>query len=278
MRPLVKEKIADAVKRLLVQINTELPLDVCSSLIKLAKKSTGTSALMMADIIKNAELARERQLPLCQDTGMVIFFVKLGIKVALEEPLQDTLSQCVGEVYRDKGYRPSVVSDPLERKNTGDNTPALVYVELIDGDKLELEVMVKGFGSENMSATAMLTPAHGYTGVKDFVLATVTKAGGNPCPPIIVGVGVGGTFEYSAYLSKRALLRPVGLPHVSPIWAEREVDLLRSINALDIGPGGAGGGDTALAVNIEYAPTHIAGLPVSVNILCHSARHGRIEI
>lgn len=276
MRIISKKAIADAVQALLVDINTKLPLDVWSALEQAKDVSRETGALFMDDIINNAILARERGLPLCQDTGMVVVFAELGVLASLEEPLQQTIDLCVAKVYPREGYRPSVVGDPLARTNTGNNTPSIVYLELVPGDALKLDIMIKGFGSENMSRTAMLTPAQGYEGVKDFVVSTVKNAGGNPCPPIIVGVGVGGTFDYCAMLSKKALLRKIGEQHKEPAWAEREKELLSAVNGLDIGPGGAGGGPTALAVHVEYHPTHIAGLPVAVNILCHSSRHGRV--
>jgi len=263
---------------LLVDINTKLQPDVLAAIRIARQQSQGTGALFMEDIVNNADLAEKHKLPLCQDTGMVIVFAQLGVDCRLEEPLQQTISNCVGETYQRSGYRPSVVSDPLERINTGNNSPAIVYVELTQGDALILDVMIKGFGSENMSRSAMLTPAHGYAGIKDFVVNVVKSAGGNPCPPIIVGVGVGGTFDYCSLISKKALIRTLGSTHSDPIWAEREREILECINALDIGPGGAGGGPTALGVHIEHAPTHIASLPVAVNILCHSSRHGRIVL
>ncbi|MDP3487477.1 MAG: fumarate hydratase [Bacillota bacterium] len=278
MKVISRQTIVDAVQALLVSINIKLPLDVLNALEQAKEVSRETGALFMDDIVNNAILARDRGLPLCQDTGMVVVFAELGVEALLDEPLQQTIDFCVAEVYPRQGYRPSVVSDPLERINTGNNTPSIVYVELVSGDSLKLDIMIKGFGSENMSRSAMLTPAHGYKGVKDFVLNTVKKAGGNPCPPIIVGVGVGGTFDYCAVLSKKALLRTIGEHHSDLAWAEREKELLSAINELGIGPGGAGGGPTALAVHLEYHPTHIAGLPVAVNILCHSSRHGRVVL
>lgn len=278
MKIIARQTIVDAVQALLISINTRLPLDVWNALERAKEASSETGALFMDDIVNNAILANERSLPLCQDTGMVVVFAELGIEASLEEPLQKTIDFCVAEVYPQQGYRPSVVSDPLERINTSNNTPSIIYVELVAGCSLRLDIMIKGFGSENMSRSTMLTPAHGYEGVKDFVVSTVQKAGGNPCPPIIVGVGVGGTFDYCAVLSKRALLRKLGEGHKEPAWADRESEILSAINDLGIGPGGAGGGPTALAVHIEYHPTHIAGLPVAVNILCHSSRHGTVVL
>ncbi|KAF0198036.1 MAG: fumarate hydratase subunit alpha [Bacillota bacterium] len=278
MRVILRQAIAVSVQALLVSINTKLPLDVWGALEQAKELSRGTGALFMDDIINNAVLARKRGLPLCQDTGMVVVFAELGVEVSLEEPLQQTIDFCVAEIYPRQGYRPSVVSDPLARTNTNNNTPSIVYVELVTGNSLKLDIMIKGFGSENMSRSAMLTPAQGYEGLKDFVVSTVKNAGGNPCPPIIVGVGVGGTFDYCAMLSKKALLRTIGERHRESVWAEREKELLTAVNELGIGPGGAGGGPTALAVHMEYHPTHIAGLPVAVNILCHSSRHGRVVL
>lgn len=278
MRVISRQVIADAVQNLLISINTKLPLDVWSALEEARKVSRDTGALFMDDIVNNATLAYERGLPLCQDTGMVVVFAELGVGACLEEPLQRTIDSCVAEVYLRQGYRPSVVSDPLARTNSGNNTPSIIYLDLVSGESLKLDVMIKGFGSENMSRLAMLTPAHGYEGVKDFVVSTVRNAGGNPCPPIIIGVGVGGSFDYCAMLSKKALLRRIGEYHKETVWAEREKELLSAVNALGIGPGGAGGGPTALAVHLEYYPTHIAGLPVAVNILCHSSRHGEVVL
>jgi fumarate hydratase subunit alpha len=278
MRQIQPAEIQQAVTEELKRINTVVPPDLRRSLHAACDKSSGAGKLVMEDIVENMKLAELSARPLCQDTGMVVFFARVGIGVLLSEPMQDTLARAVGQVYPQQGYRPSVVADPLERKNTGDNTPSITYVEQVEGQGLVIEMMAKGFGSENMSRLTMLTPSHGFEGVRDFVVETVRKAGGNPCPPTIVGVGVGGTFEYAAMLAKKALLRPVGSPHPLAEWAEREQIILTAVNQLGIGPGGVGGDVTALAVHMEFAPTHIAGLPVAVNLVCHSSRHGKVMI
>ena len=278
MRTIEADKIIAAVNDKLIEINTTVPQDLRRALARLRVKAQGPGSLAMDDIMENAEIAQLRSVPLCQDTGIVVFFVELGIEARLTEPIADVLNRAVAETYTVEGYRPSVVTDPLSRENSLNNTPAVVHMEHVPGDGLEIDILVKGFGSENMSGIKMLRPADGYEGVASFVVDTVAAAGGNPCPPIIVGVGVGGTFEQAPLLAKRALLRCIDSANSDPVWASREADMLERINALDIGPAGLGGGQTALAVHVIAAPTHIAGLPVAVNISCHASRHGRIML
>ena len=211
--------------------------------------------------------------PVCQDTGVACVFLKIGQDVHISGNLYDAVNEGVRQGYSEGYLRKSVVRDPLDRVNTGDNTPAMIYCDLVPGDKIEITVAPKGFGSENMSRIAMLRPSDGIEGVRKFVIQAVEEAGPNPCPPIVVGVGIGGTFDKAAYLAKLALLRPLDKRNESKLYSELESELLESINALGIGPQGFGGRTTALAVNIESFPTHIAGLPVAVNINCHVTRH-----
>lgn len=238
---------------------------------------TETSPLgkeILGTLIENARIAREERSPMCQDTGMTVVFVRMGQNVQIAGGfIEDAINQGVRQGY-EKGYlRKSVVKDPIHRENTKDNTPAVIHYEIVPDDVFHITVSPKGFGSENKSALKMLTPSEGVEGVKRFVLDTVSAAGGNPCPPIIVGVGIGGTMERAALLSKKALLRPLDTPNPDPSLASLEAELLTEINKLGIGPAGFGGTTTALGVNILTYATHIAGLPVSVNIGCHATRH-----
>lgn len=238
---------------------------------------TETSPLgkeILGTLIENARIAREERSPMCQDTGMTVVFVRMGQNVQIAGGfIEDAINQGVRQGY-EKGYlRKSVVKDPIHRENTKDNTPAVIHYEIVPDDVFHITVSPKGFGSENKSALKMLTPSEGVEGVKRFVLDTVSAAGGNPCPPIIVGVGIGGTMERAALLSKKALLRPLDTPNPDPSLASLEAELLTEINKLGIGPAGFGGITTALGVNILTYATHIAGLPVSVNIGCHATRH-----
>lgn len=278
VRKVLPEAIVEAVSSELVRMNTQVPKDLIGALTAAHQVSSAAGRLVMDDLLENAAVAEKKRVPLCQDTGMAVFFVRIGTEVLLSEPMQETLNRSVALTYRREGYRPSVVKDPIIRDNSGDNSPVVVYIEQVTGDEFTVELMVKGFGSENMSRLSMLRPADGYEGVADFVLDTIRRASGNPCPPLVIGVGVGGTFEQAPLLAKRALLRTLGSRHADPNWAERESDLLRRINQLDIGPGGLGGGPTALAVHFAVAPTHIAALPVAVNICCHASRHGRVVL
>lgn len=233
-----------------------------------------TGKEIIQQLLKNADIARSEEVPMCQDTGFTVVFVELGQDVHIEGgSLEDAINEGVRRGYTEGYLRKSIVGHPLERVNTGDNTPAVIHVKLVPGDKMKIIVAPKGGGSENMSGIKMLKPAEGIEGVKKFVLDTVKNAGPNPCPPIIVGVGIGGTFEKCALLAKEALLRPVGTPNSRPEIARLENELLDEINSTGIGPQGLGGRYTALAVHIEIYPAHIASLPVAVNINCHASRH-----
>ena len=276
MREIHAAAITDCVARLCVQANRVLPDDMRARIRQARAEETWPQGREILDrIIENFQVARQEGLPICQDTGMACVFVKLGQEVHVAGDLNEAIQEGVRRGYREGYLRKSVVRDPLDRVNTGDNTPAVITYEIVPGDQIEITVAPKGFGSENMSAIKMLRPSDGVEGVKDFVLQTVEEAGPNPCPPIVVGVGIGGTFDRAALLAKKALLRSVEERHPDPSYAALEAELLERINALGIGPQGFGGRTTALAVNIETYPTHIAGLPVAVNINCHVTRHCR---
>ena len=273
MRELNASIITDAVARLCIRTNTCLSQDVKDAILAARQKEPWPVARNILDrIIENYSIGGDT--PICQDTGMACVFLEVGQDVHIRGDLTAAVNEGVRRGYTDGYLRKSVVGDPLERVNTGDNTPAMIYTELVSGDRVTVTVAPKGFGSENMSRIAMLKPSDGLDGVKDFILETVRLAGPNPCPPIVVGVGIGGTFDKCALLAKRALLREMGSHHENPFYAELETELLEKINALGIGPQGFGGKTTALAVHIETLPTHIAGLPCAVNINCHVARHG----
>ncbi len=234
---------------------------------------------IIGQILENAKIAKDEKMPLCQDTGLAAFFVELGQDVHVEGGnFEDALQEGVRQGYKEGYLRKSIVEDPLRRKNTGDNTPAVISIRIVPGDRIKITILPKGGGSENMSAVKMLKPSDGEEGVKSFVVDTVKKAGGNPCPPIIVGVGIGGTFDKCAYLAKKALLRPIGSVHPDPYYAAMETELLEKVNNTGVGPQGLGGRITALAVHIEAHPCHIASLPAAVNTQCHSARHKEIVI
>ena len=279
MRTVKATDVTEAVARLCIKANRELPEDVRAELESaragepwpLAEKSLGI-------LCDNLTLAREKCLPICQDTGLACVFVELGQEVYIDGDLEQAVNDGVRRGYGEGYLRKSVVGDPLRRVNTNDNTPAFVTVHLIHGSSLCITVLPKGFGSENMSRLKMLKPADGVQGVKDFVVETVRLAGANPCPPVVVGVGVGGCFDKAAYLAKKALLRPLNVPNPDPWYAQLECELLESINSLGIGPQGFGGRTTALGLAIEYAPTHVAGLPVAVNMSCHATRRASEEL
>ena len=274
MREIFAEEITKTVARLCVEANCHLPEDVKCSVSSCRQQETWETAMDILDrITENYEIADRENCPICQDTGVACVFLKVGQDVHIVGDLTEAVNEGVRRGYREGYLRKSVVRDPLDRVNTGDNTPAMLYTELVFGDNIEITVAPKGFGSENMSAIKMLKPSDGVEGVVDFVVQTVKNAGPNPCPPIVVGVGIGGTFDKAAYLSKKALLRPLDSENESPYYAALEQQLLERINALGIGPQGFGGKTTALKVNIETFPTHIAGLPVAVNINCHVTRH-----
>lgn len=272
--------IADAVAELCISANRSLPDDLLNK-IALAERSEVKELpkSIMCDICRNLGVAADTGLPICQDTGMAVVFLEIGQEVYFTGgDLYTAVNNGVAEGYTKGLLRKSVVADPIHRGNTNDNTPAVIHTSIVAGDKVKITVAPKGFGSENMSKIQMLTPFHGEKGVIDFVIDAVKKAGSNPCPPIVVGVGIGGDFEQCAYLAKKALCRSSDIPNGNEYYAELEKHLLKEINALGIGPQGFGGKTTALAVNIEYAPTHIAGLPVAVNIGCHVTRHATKEI
>jgi len=279
MREIKAEVITDIVRRMCITANCVLPDDVRRRIAFCREHEDWESAsATLGKIIENYEIAEREMVPICQDTGVVCVFVEIGQDVHIIGNLDDAINEGVRQGY-DEGYlRKSVVADPLQRKNTGDNTPAMIYYDIVSGDKLKITVVPKGFGSENMSRIVMLRPYAGIDGVKAFILKTVEEAGANPCPPIIVGVGIGGTFDKVALLAKKALLLPVDVMNEDPFYAKLEDEVLESINALGIGPQGFGGCTTALAVKILTMPTHIAGLPVAVNINCHVARHVSEEL
>ncbi len=273
MKNIDAKLIEDTVARLCIEANLCLPDDVVSAIERAQREEPFAGAKRILSLLgDNVSIAAEKTLPVCQDTGMACMFLELGQDVHIDGDLEEAVNNGVRRGYGDGYLRKSVVCDPLRRVNTGDNTPALLSVKLTQGEQLRITVMPKGFGSENMSALKMLKPADGVEGVKSFILETVEKAGANPCPPIIVGVGIGGSFDKAAYLAKHALLRPLDKPNPDEYYASLERELLEKINALGIGPQGFGGKTTALAVAIESMPTHVAGLPVAVNISCHATR------
>lgn len=279
MRSIDSKVIEDTVARLCIEANLRLPPDVINAIESAEKAEPWDGAKRILSLLgDNVRIASEKTLPVCQDTGMACVFVELGQDVHIDGDFEEAVNNGVRRGYGEGYLRKSVVCDPLRRVNTGDNTPALLTVKLTRGDKMRITVMPKGFGSENMSALKMLKPADGVEGVKNFVLETVEKAGANPCPPIIVGVGIGGSFDKAAYLAKHALLRPVNEPNPDEYYAALESELLDKINALGIGPQGFGGKITALAVLIEAMPTHVAGLPVAVNISCHATRRASASL
>lgn len=274
MRKISAKQITDTVARLCIEANCHLGQDIKDRLVcSYVQEDWPQAKEILERIIENYQIACRENVPVCQDTGMACVFIKIGQDVHIEGDLTDAVNEGVRRGYEEGYLRKSVVRDPLDRVNTGDNTPAMLYTELVSGDKVEVTVAPKGFGSENMSQIKMLRPSDGVEGVKAFVLKVVEEAGPNPCPPIVVGVGIGGTFDKAAYMAKKALLRNVDIPNENPFYADLEKELLDKINALGIGPQGFGGKTTALAVNIESCPTHIAGLPVAVNINCHVTRH-----
>ena len=274
MREIQASRIAETVSRLCIEANTHLPGDMKRRIQDCRECETWPVAREILDqIVENYEIADAQNVPICQDTGMACVFLEIGQEVYVNGSIEEAVHEGVREGYK-KGYlRKSVVRDPLDLVNTGDNTPAMIYYDMVPGDRIKITVAPKGFGSENMSQIKMLRPSDGVEGVKDFVLKVVSDAGPNPCPPIVVGVGVGGTFDKAALLAKKALMRSVDERNPEEFYASLEQELLEKINALGIGPQGFGGRTTALAVNIEKMPTHIAGLPVAVNINCHVTRH-----
>lgn len=280
MKEIHVSQITDAIKKLCIDANYYITSDMKNVIGKAREEETWPIAQDILDkIIFNSEIAAKEEMPICQDTGMACVFVDLGQDVHIVGgSLEEAINEGVRRGYEEGYLRKSVVKDPIDRVNTKDNTPAVISYNVVPGDKLKLMVAPKGFGSENMSALKMLKPADGIEGVKDFILETVKKAGPNPCPPIVIGVGIGGTFDKVAGLAKRALIRSVEERNKNPYYEALELELLEKINKLGIGPQGFGGKTTALAVNIETYPTHIAGLPVAVNVNCHATRHAEIEL
>ena len=271
MREINASQITEAVARLCVQANCHLPEDLRRCMEQCRQAEDWPNAKAILDLMaQNEAIAQQKEMPICQDTGAACVFLELGQDVHVVGSIVEAVNEGVRRGYQN--LRKSIVADPLDRVNTGDNTPAFLHFEPVEGENIRITLAPKGFGSENMSRLKMLKPSDGVEGVKEFVLETVRLAGPNPCPPMVVGVGVGGTFETAALLSKKALLRPVDQPNPLPFYAELERTLLEAINQLGIGPQGFGGKTTALAVSIEQAPTHIAGLPVAVNIGCHVTR------
>ena len=277
MRTITAQQISDAVAALCIRANKELPEDIVRAMrFAAAEEPWPLAKSTLGVLCENIDAAAERALPVCQDTGLACVFAELGQDVHIEGDFTDAVNQGVRRGYAEGYLRKSVVCDPLRRVNTGDNSPAAITVELVPGDALKLTVIPKGFGSENMSRLAMLKPADGVEGVKRFVVETMQAAGSNPCPPIVVGVGIGGTFDKAAALAKHALLRPIDQPNADPYYAALEKELLEAINGLGTGPQGFGGRTTALGLNIETMPTHVAGLPVAVNISCHVTRRASV--
>ena len=278
MREIHNSLITEAVGDLFLDICIKPDKNLQGLLEKAQKNETSPYGKVVLDqLLQNIDVASETGLPLCQDTGMAVVFLEIGQDVHVVGSIEDAVNAGVRIAYETGYFRKSVIS-PLGRVNTMDNTPAIINYSLVAGDNIKISAAPKGFGSENMSRIAMLTPAAGKGGVMDFIVDVVRQAGGNPCPPVTVGVGIGGTFEYAALLAKKSILRELGTPSKDTELADMEAQLLEEINALDIGPMGMGGKTTALAVHIESFPTHIAGLPVAVNIQCHSVRHGEITI
>ncbi len=277
MREIEVAQVTQAVKEAAVAANYEPGEDLLRALARgMAEEESESGREIFRQLLENARITREQRIPMCQDCGLAVVFVELGQDVHLvggsfEMAIHAGVRQGYGE-----GYLRKSLCDPLTRANTGDNTPAVIHTEIVAGDSLKLTVVPKGGGSENMSRVHMLKPAEGWAGIKEKVVSTVREAGPNPCPPIIVGVGIGGTFERAALLSKKALIRELGLPHADPELAKLEQELLLAVNDLGIGPQGLGGRITALAVHLLMQPCHIASLPVAVNIQCHASRHQEV--
>ena len=280
MREISFSEIEQVVATLSIKANKELPCSLCDCIEASSKSEEGLSKEIMEDLVRNIDAAKEIDVPICQDTGMAVVFVELGQDVHITGGLlTDAINSGVAKGYTDGLLRKSVVLDPLHNRiYTGDNTPAIIHIDVVAGDQIKIDVCPKGFGSENMSQLSMKTPAASVDDIVEYVVSVVRNAGSNPCPPIVIGVGIGGDFEQCALLSKRALCRDVAVRHADPFYAELEQTILERVNALQIGPQGFGGKTTALAVNIETAPTHIAGLPVAVNIGCHVTRHATATI
>lgn len=280
MRELDAQAVTQAVRQLCIDANRVLPADLEAVIQDCSRREKDeTARSILCDLCRNLDAARQMEIPICQDTGMAVVFAEVGQDLHINGDFEAAVNEGVRQGYVEGLLRCSVVADPLRRdRNTEDNTPAILHTRLVPGDKLTLTVAPKGFGSENMSQIKMLKPSDGLQGVKDFILKVVEDAGPNPCPPIVVGVGIGGTFDKAALLAKKALMRNTNVRNADPFYADLEEEMLQKINALGIGPQGVGGKTTALAVNIEKMPTHIAGLPIAVNINCHVTRHKTVEL
>ena len=275
MREIKASMITDTIERLCIEANQVLPDDIKKSIQTCRSCEDGQIASGILDnIIENYEIAENEQVPICQDTGMACVFLEIGQDVHITGgDLSEAVDEGVRRGYTNGYLRKSVVKDPVRRGNTGDNTPAMLYTEIVPGENIKITVGPKGFGSENMSAIRMFKPSAGIEGIKDFIIETVETAGPNPCPPMVVGVGIGGTFDKAALLAKKALMRPIDTENEDPYYADLEKEMLEKINQLGIGPQGFGGRTTALGLNIETMPTHIAGMPCAINISCHVTRH-----
>lgn len=280
MREINVSEVTAGIKKLCINANCSLNEDVYNALVKAeGEESSPIGRDILSQLIKNADLAKAKTKPICQDTGMAVIFMEIGQDVHFTGgSLEDAINEGVRQGYKEGYLRKSVVGDPLIRVNTGDNTPAIIHYSIVEGDRVKIDVAPKGFGSENMSRVYMLKPSDGIEGVKNSIIDCIKKAGPNPCPPMVVGVGIGGNFEKCTYLAKKALLRPVGSSSDIEYIADMEKELLERANNLGIGPQGLGGNTTVLGLNIETYATHIAGLPLAVNISCHVTRHGSMVI
>jgi len=280
VREIPAAEVAEAVARLCIEANLRLPQEVKAAFERaLSAEESPLGKEILENLLENARVAERESIPMCQDTGVAVVFVELGAQACITGgPLKDAINAGVRKGYTEGRLRKSVVASPLSRENTGDNTSAIIHLKQVDGDRLRIVVAPKGAGSENMSALGMLRPADGVEGIERFVVRAVERAGASACPPLVVGVGVGGNFERCALLAKEALLRPLGRPHPDEAVAELERRLLRAVNDTGIGPGGLGGRITALAVHVETFPCHIASLPVAVNLNCHAHRHAEAVI
>lgn len=275
IRTIKAETITDTVERLFKDLNYNIGNDISEALCNAQKnEESPVGKAVIAQLLENNKIAAEEKIPICQDTGMAVLFVEYGERVVIDGNFKEAIEEGVRRAYIGGYLRKSVVTDPVfDRINTKDNTPAIIYTDIVEGDKIKILAGCKGFGSENMSQIKMLTPSAGIEGVKQFILDAVKYAGPNPCPPIVVGVGIGGTFEKAAQLAKKATLRPINTKNEDPRYAKLEDELIEEINKMGFGPAGLGGNTTAIGVNVETYPTHIAGMPVAVNICCHAARH-----
>lgn len=275
IRKIKAETITDTVEKLFKDLNYNIGNDISEALCNAQKnEASPVGKAVISQLLENNKIAAEEEIPICQDTGMAVLFVEYGERVVIDGNFRQAVEEGVRRAYISGYLRKSVVTDPVfDRVNTKDNTPAIIYTDIVEGDKIKILAGCKGFGSENMSQIKMLTPSAGIEGVKQFILDVVKYAGPNPCPPIVVGIGIGGTFEKAAQLSKKATLRPINTKNQDLRYAQLEDELLEEINKMGFGPAGLGGNTTAIGVNIETYPTHIAGMPVAVNICCHAARH-----